>query len=226
MSAEVIIGWMHNGWVTGDFCRSLFNTLNHDRLGDWTIAGHIPLRAGVNLSTPRNTVVRTFLESDASHLWLLDADMSWEADALPKLLEADADVVSGLTFGQRFHREGGLSFFTTMFRETPDGLERVESYPEDTVIDVDLCGAACLLVKREVLEKLQVAYEEPWPWFAELQVETPDGDRGTHSEDITFTHRVREQGYEVKVHTGVKLGHQKTHEVTEATYLTWRDNGE
>lgn len=211
---RVLIGWMYDEKVHGAFARSMLNTYAYD---PGYIRGHIPLEANANLSGPRNQVVRTFLEQDASHLWLLDSDMRFGPDTLPRLIEADADVISGLCFGQRSD-DGELSYFTTMFRITDDEIERIETYPENEVIDVDLVGAACLLIRREVLEKIQTNHPEPWPWFAEEI--TPEG--GYHSEDITFAWRVKQAGFQTKLHTGVKLGHMKPHEVTEKVYLADR----
>lgn len=205
--------------VSGEFCLSLFDMLAYDVAHNHHIRGQIPRMSGANVTTSRNAIVRRFLaEPGLTHLLFIDSDMVFERDTLDRLLFADAPIVSGLCFGQRYH-DNGLSFFTVMFRRDDSGFYRVEDYPDNQVIDVDAVGAACLLIRREVLEDLEELHPDPWPWFAEEA--TPDG--GIHSEDITFCLRARAAGWPVQVHTGVKLGHVKAHHVTEDVYRAWRE---
>lgn len=214
---RVVVGYLHGPDTAAGFTKSLWNLLAHDVAHNRYLRGAIAHYAGPNLSTPRNEVVRRFLQTDCTHLFFVDSDMTFGKDTVDRLLEVDAPIVSGLCFGQRIHVAGGLSFFTVMFRRDDNGFYRVDDYPPDTVIDVDAVGAACLLIRRDVLEDLHDHHPDPWPWFAEEQ-----SGEVVYGEDVTFCLRARDAGWPVKVHTGVKTGHMKAHEVTEDTYRAWR----
>lgn len=215
----MIVAWLSPGTVEHDFCRSLTNTIQAE---PERIVGQIPLKSGPNLSAPRNQIARTFLANTAEWLWMVDSDMTFPPDTLARLLDAadpvDAPIVGGLCFGQR----GPDEIFPTMFVREDGESYRVDEYPPDTLLDVAATGTGCLLVHRDVLEKLQANYREPFPWFAE----TVNEHGGVESEDVTFCFRARDQGFPVKVHTGIPVGHVKPQVINEAVYQAWRKHGE
>jgi hypothetical protein len=113
---------------------------------------------GTLVDKARNDAVRLLLSRPESQ-WLLfaDGDMTWEASALQRILATaygthpDAAVVGGYC-----NLRGELALPTI-----DSGTGTWESWmPYSGVVDVMRTGAAFLLVKRHVFERL------PQPWFA------------------------------------------------------------
>jgi len=53
--------------------------------------------AMVLLNPKLNEIIEAFLETDATHLWFVDADNEMPPDALRKLLKLDVDIASGIS---------------------------------------------------------------------------------------------------------------------------------
>lgn len=103
----------------------------------------------------------------------------------------------------------------------PIGIEPLDQYPPNRVVQVGATGAAFLLVHRFVFvtlkEKLAHSpdgYPNPYPWFAE----TVTRGRAV-GEDITFCMRASACGFPVHVHTGAKVAHRKHIDLTEDLWL-------
>jgi len=208
--SDAVIGYVHPGTVRAEFAASLLAVCME---GTTRVRTVIALESGPNISTPRNLIVRDFLE-DGLAPWLLmaDTDMWFGADALDRLVAAadpaERPVVGGLCWsldkGERF---------PTMYELTgnPEGalaFRRYADWPEDTVMRVSATGAAFLLMHRDALEKVAAAGGDmAAPWFRETAVGAPLALMG---EDMTFCLRCAAAGIPVHVHTGVKIGHMKT----------------
>lgn len=78
-----------DGNVCADYLLSLLST--RERL-DFDLC----LIPGVHFAdTARDLAVARFLESGADHLFFIDADLGWPADAVARLIAHDKDVVGG-----------------------------------------------------------------------------------------------------------------------------------
>lgn len=78
-----------DGNVCADYVLSLLNT--REKL-DFDLC----LIPGVHFAdTARDLAAARFLESDASHLFFIDADLGWQADAVQRLIAHDKDVIGG-----------------------------------------------------------------------------------------------------------------------------------
>ena len=104
----------------------------------------------------RNDAVRRALQMGAQWLGMLDADMTFQPDAWLKILQTAYghtpwfDVVGGYC---SLRGEMALPTIDT-------GTGTWEShYPNSGILEVIRTGAACLLVKRHVFERI------PDPWF-------------------------------------------------------------
>ena len=139
-------------------------------------------------------------------LWL-DSDMTFDSDLLIKLLE-DMEgrlAVTGLCFGRR------PPFKPCIYNKLEvkqDGnvvlpvAENWYDYPRDQIFEVEACGFACVLMKREVLETMSI-YGVPF---------YPVGGMG---EDLTFCWRANKLGIKFHCDSRLKIGHIMRMQVDE-----------
>jgi GT2 family glycosyltransferase len=214
--SNVVIGWQDPGTVNGDFAESLTKLVAYS-MAKGILAGLIRRQSGPIIEHSRNTLTRQFLASDHEWLLMIDADMTFEMDALEQLLAAadptEAPIVGGLCFG--FSPDDGP--FPTMYRWDPisEGTRVVYDQTNAGVYPVDATGAAFLLVHRTVFE--QNRRDEPMPWFRQSIIR----DRLV-GEDVTFCLELRQAAVPIYVHTGVKTGHVKQFTWNQENYETNR----
>lgn len=184
--------------VTTEFHDSLLHLVLEKGIG-----GRISAQSGPRIASSRNEIVRSFLKTNREWLWMVDTDMVFGSDTLQRLLDADREIVGALCHGQ--DPSGNVFGVAHEFTET--GMRRIADLPDDELIEVDATGAACLLVHRDVFAKLEANADNPlYPWFQEgrtlggLEV----------GEDVCFCLKAKEQGYQIFVHTGIKVGHKKS----------------
>lgn len=162
----------------------------------------------------RSAVAEAFLKTDFSHLFWIDADVTWTPD----------DFIRILGFGGILDVVGA----TYPFKKDPPGfLINTEGAPGKLevnglgLVKVKSMGLGFTLVKRHVLE--MVAADKEWVYDPLNGVErreifrvdrTPEkhkvGGRtlpGPRGEDVAFFHDVREKGFDAWLDPSVKLGH-------------------
>lgn len=105
----------------------------------------------------RNDSVRQALRAGAQWLLFLDGDMTWEPDLVKRMLiAAYGEVPHADVLGGYCSLRGDIALPTI-----DTGTGTWESiYPGRGPVEVMRTGAACLLVKRHVFERI------PEPWFA------------------------------------------------------------
>lgn len=148
--------------------------------------------SGTTIARKRNECVARFLATDDEWLFFLDSDMEPPPNIIPRLLARDKDVIAGLAFA-RVHpfppaagyiRDGEFAFLADLD-------------PQNPVREVDWVGAACLLIRRRVLEQLTTRPDESW-------FEANEEDAG---EDVAFCRKAKAAGFTVWVDTSVSVGH-------------------
>jgi len=205
---DAVIGYVHPGTVRAEFCASLVAVCMEGQTGIRTV---VALESGPNISTPRNLIVRDFLE-DGLAPWLLmaDTDMWFAADALDRLVAAADPVERPVVGGLCWSLDKGERFPTMYELTQKDGrlaFVRYADWPEDACMRVSATGAAFLLAHRDALEAVAKHAGDPAaPWFRESAV----GPLALMGEDMTFCMRCAAADIPVHVHTGVKVGHMKT----------------
>lgn len=150
----------------------------------------------------REQAAKYLLESGCDSLLFIDSDMVVPMDLVPRLIEADKDIVSGLAFKRVPGYEPCI--FKKCDRE---GTEFYLDYPKG-LIEVQGVGMACTLIKRKVFEILQTPYFFPMPNIGE---------------DLAFCVRAREAGFRIFCDTELICGHCNTEVVTETHYLKWKE---
>jgi hypothetical protein len=191
---------------------------------------HMVQVGNIGLTTrSRNVVVKTFLETtDADWLLMIDSDERLSLDAWHKLIDAahdkDRPIMSGLVFAAFFDGEDSLRPVPTIYRMDPEkGLEAIDAYPIDKLIEVDATGTGCLLIHRSVLLDMQKQATpnqgKDWAWFVEGAID------GTYfGEDLLFSKRLKSMGYKIHAHTGAILPHHKQFWLDERHHIPMRNH--
>lgn len=220
-AGAVLVAYLHPNQISHCFSDSLMRLVAYDIGSKGRVirsGGPVMFRCGPNgLVEARNAVVKHFLDNTkADWLWMIDSDMGFKPETVDRLVEA-ADpvarpVVGGLCFGLRETEPDGFGGwvvrpFPTLYdwaknRAGTFGFRIRREYQPDTLTQVAGTGAACLLVHRSVLEKVQA---DSGTWFDPVK----QSDGKLVSEDLSFCYRINTAGFPVFVHTGVQTVHHK-----------------
>lgn len=168
---------------------------------------HLAHLSGCSIITrARNSLVNQFIESDATEMLFIDADVNFKtADVLRIMaLGGDKDVVCG-SYPRRAKDQ---MFFTDIYYNEHGGIEIT-----DGLLRVDRVGTGFMFIRRHVIEKLMQSHPE-WKYHVEVEKKdhyslfdfksTPTGYMG---EDYLFCDRVREEGFKIYIDPDINLGH-------------------
>jgi hypothetical protein len=101
---------------------------------------------GAFIDLARCTFINMFLDSEATHLFFIDADLNWEARAFVALLQADYDVSCGVYP----RRQKDPSFPVHWVQAEEGGLSVVNG----GWLKVDRAPTGFLCIRRHVIEKM------------------------------------------------------------------------
>lgn len=149
----------------------------------------------------RNEMNATFLSTEHTHLFWIDADMEFEPRDVAKVWNLEADIGVGVYAMKKQDKQ--------WFAAWKDGqlVHDLDQFKEP--IEVDYAGTGFMLIKREVIEtlaKTAESYEGPNGRVAALYM-TPIHDDGFESEDYHFCRKAREAGFKIFMDPSVRLGH-------------------
>lgn len=148
-----------------------------------------------------------FLKTDCDWVLYIETDMSHPEDTVEKLLRHNLPVVSGVQTWKT------KPFTPMIYRYRPkvlwgvgeDTQEKTGPYQavdekelDGKLLSIDGCATGCLLVKREVFEKI------PRPWFSFTE--------GT--QDFYFCRKVLAAGFPIYCDSSVQCGHFTTIKIT------------
>lgn len=185
--------------------------------------GYVHIRPGraLPIDVARNVLVQQMLSTDCTHMWMLDQDAAWLPGTLDRLMSWDIPIV-GATAMMRLP-EGCWPM--ALKGRRPDGKYRIQGAeiyefigqhhdpltnqpqmldvpPADSLLETLWTGCHCLLVQRDVLERM-----EP-PWF---QGYDPGG------EDEYFCKKaLSDLGIKTYVDMSVIVGHATTDRIIGA----------
>ena len=166
----------------------------------------------------RNTMCDRFLQDpDATDLFFLDSDMSWNPDAFVKMCMLPDDIVGGsypvkngwdqwTSIPQMFEEQGAYHY---KGRELGDGTALLKAF---------VLAGGFLRIKRHVLEKFREKYPDLWYTEPTTDPEKPDrrytkffaaeAVNGTFfGEDHWFSKHIREMGTEMFIYPNATITH-------------------
>lgn len=152
--------------------------------------------SGYSCELARNEAVRQFLMTDARYLWFVDSDIVMAEDAPELLLSAQQEIVTGIYF-RKEDSDDPCAEVCRLEEEKTVFFRRSEL--PDTIFPVAGCGAGCIMIRREVIEKCRQS--------------VPDGRLFVYSfdplisEDLWFCNLAGSLGYRIWAHGALRLGH-------------------
>jgi hypothetical protein len=220
MDQDFVLGYVHPEYHAHAITASLDRLWAWDREHGPHFIGSLAALSGPRVATARNIVASQFLNThwarQPKYLLMVDTDMVFTGEQCYQMITIAEDhnlpILGGLCFGGQIGAQ-----FPTMYRfvdrQGETSTERVETYPENALVKVAATGTGFLLIRRDVLEKMHLKFGRlpsgqvhPMPWFMEGL--TAGGH--PYGEDVFFCLRANALGIPTHVHTGIKIGHQKT----------------
>lgn len=252
---KVAVGTVHGEDINGWYFHSILGLQAWTRTHTDTsspsfvdIDDYVMVRSGPALALGRGRLVNAFLEqTDADALLMIDADMGFEAQTIVAMVTAfsemrDAHDSVGIL--------GGLAFISNDPRahapqpnlwienpRIPGNIVKLPEYAPDTLYEVAATGGACVIIGRDVLEKVTaegnpfhhinlvnypmlarnlVSMDDPAAIETMIRAHVEVSDQ--LGEDLSFCYRVRQAGFRVFVHTGFRFDHAKAILVGEPEY--------
>lgn len=147
---------------------------------------------GANIANNRNTGVKDAQDAKADWIMMIDDDMSFEPDAILRLIRHNLPVVSGLCVKKTWPYNTTVMFWNKEMEKYHSSL----NFPVDELFECDATGTAFLLVKMSVFDKL----DRPYFCF-------PPKNGSVLGEDLYFCQQMKAVGYRIFVDTGVHIGH-------------------
>ena len=183
---SIILKWMSDAMNSGSYGLSVYPTMSVQPVDN-----------------ARNHIVEEFLKSDCTHLLFVDSDTLPPYNALQKLLLQNKDIISGLTPIIE-HDENRKNDSNGYYRKlNVVGLNDKFVEPYLGTIEVKGAGSSCILIKREVFEKMQKPYYR-------FQYQDDNGKYVVIGEDILFTIKAKELGFKIWADTSLICKHEKT----------------
>ena len=152
------------------------------------------------ITRARSRMVADFLETDATHMMFIDADIGFEPEDVGKVFALDADIGVGV---YRMKKVG------SEYAAWVDGELVSDLGKFDGPVNVDFAGTGFMMIRREVLTRMRKAYpelecpEDGFPALFDTEIE----DGVYLSEDYAFCKRWRDLGGVVTMDPTVKLVH-------------------
>ena len=167
----------------------------------------------------RNYIMEVAIRMQVDYLMFIDDDGVLPADTLEKMLEDDKDIVAApiMTRNERDNGKHALCVFEKYDFYIGDGktvkkyrpIEKFDTSKGDYLFSVDAVGGACMLLKRAAFEALFSKHNgRPFEFIYEVHQTKEHGVTLRNiSEDLTFSERAREEGFDIWVDTRIRPVH-------------------
>lgn len=206
---------------------------------------------GALIAQSRNDIAKLAVENKCSHLLFIDSDMTFDDDALIRLLRFDRDIISGMAVAR-------CEPFNPVAKiKDKDGNWKVAEGLEEGRFRSDLDGVGCafLLIKTKVFEDLKAPYFAFPPLCQTMQLQAAQkaiGDcRGARTtdvesvladydeemsrigdggdvigEDYYFCQKAKEAGFDICLDASLIVGHIGEHVYTMTDYFNYKEERE
>ena len=223
---------MYGGMCTGHYVSGLLGTLNKMRQVNVPVYWAQMMNESL-ITRARNELARLFLEKGMDYLMFIDADISFDGQAVATLMAADRDICVGIYPKKEVD-------WKQIKKAVKSGKEDIENYggafvmnmvgdkqesDSDGVIEVRHGGTGFMLIKRRVFEDLMPhvptyrtsSFKDPEtgeyvkPLTHEFFATSIDHTGALLSEDYHFCDLWRKHGGKIYANPFIKLEHVGTY---------------
>jgi hypothetical protein len=226
---------MYGGMCTGNYVAGLLGTVN--MMKQLQVPIYWAQITNESLITrARNELARLFLEKGFDYLMFIDADISFDGNAVAQLLAADRDICVGIypkkevdwdqvAKAARAGKENLADYGGAFVMNMVNGVDKVET-DADRVLEVRHGGTGFMLIKRKVFEDLiphvptyrtstfKKDGEYVKPLTHEFFATSIDETGALLSEDYHFCDLWRKHGGKIYANPFIKLEHVGTYVYT------------
>ena len=144
----------------------------------------------------RNDLVKEAIERKAKYLLFIDSDMSFESEALQKLLDLNVDIATGLYVERSGEHHNPTVYKHIDIRTKEHGAikEHFDLIDRDT-FEVEGCGMGFCLIKTDVFKTIIATYGDCFQPICGL------------GEDLSFCWKARQCGFKIMCDSTFTLGH-------------------
>lgn len=163
------------------------------------------------IARARNIALKNFLDSTATDLLFIDADMGWEPEGPMRLLASGKDCVA--VAGPR--KQYPVSFCTLL--EGPP----VKTCPVTGLVEASYVGTGMMLITRACAQAMWDAYPDlayvdgdsdtEYRALFDTEIREEMGKPRFWSEDYTWCHRYRQIGGKIYVDQSIRMQHVGSH---------------
>ena len=164
------------------------------------IPGDVLPVAGRPYDDARNYACQVALDNDYEYVFMFDSDVVAPNDTILRLMVHNKPIISGV-----YYRRSPPSSVPVMIKHG----QWVTDYPPNALIEVDWCGAGCLLIHRSLLECYRGRPGCRWfDWRVNYRGTGVYPDETCMSEDFTFMALLkRDYGIPTIVDTSIQCRH-------------------
>jgi hypothetical protein len=160
------------------------------------------------VDTARNRLVRSFLQSDGTHLLMMDVDIAFEPHYPILTFQIMQQIGADVLFGNYALGNSGNSIFGPPENISREAAVLVGLQPNHIYTDIGTGGTGWVMMTRPLLQRMEAECAGPWHWFP--RDITSDG-KDRRGEDVSFGLRLWEMKPRPKVAatTALVLRHLK-----------------
>ncbi len=180
---------------------------------------HYSVQKGFRFSKPRVTctdpergrhlVVSKHFFGD--YLLFIDSDQTFPPDTLERLAAHDVPIVAALVVAKN-----APHLVVAGYGNQKEGFRSLLDWPNAALLEVDVTGFGCILIKREVFEKFPEGNA-----FLKIFCDVINDNLG---EDWSFCIRAKELGFPIYVDTSIPIGHIGKYIYTTEDYALYKEH--
>lgn len=205
----------YGGLVTDQFFLSIFKA-SQELVRHGITFRLTTLRNESLVTRARNILSAMFLESGATHLFFIDADIEFEPDSVIRMLAMDKDIIAAAYPKKALPVQYAMNF------KYVDPVKK-QVRVENGAVEVWDASTGFFCIKREVFEKMMLAYPDLhykndsnidpklqkfcYAFFDTMIDKDENGDNRYLSEDYTFCRLWQRLGGEIWMDPNTRLNH-------------------